>query len=57
MLPETASRTLEELDVLFENRVSVWRFGSYKILSGPESIPASEGVEVLEEYQEGKEKK
>lgn len=29
-LPETGSRSLEELDELFENKVSVWKFKNYK---------------------------
>lgn len=29
-LPETGSRSLEELDELFEARVSVWKFSKYR---------------------------
>lgn len=29
-LPETGKRSLEELDELFENRVSVWKFSRYQ---------------------------
>ncbi|OAA61662.1 General substrate transporter [Niveomyces insectorum RCEF 264] len=33
MVPETKGRSLEEIDELFENRVSVWRFKSYQCIS------------------------
>ncbi|KEF57631.1 uncharacterized protein A1O9_05549 [Exophiala aquamarina CBS 119918] len=50
-LPETGSRSLEELDELFQNKVSVWKFKKYQthgygaqlaIIEG--STPAEDGI-------------
>ncbi|GAA6036180.1 hypothetical protein JCM8097_006819 [Rhodosporidiobolus ruineniae] len=42
-LPETNGRTLEELDELFENRVSAWKFPSY-VCTGQTVTVASKAV-------------
>lgn len=55
VLPETGSRNLEELDELFEKRISVWRFSSYKAAGAEGRLAASEGVEVIESFK-GQEK-
>lgn len=55
VLPETGSRNLEELDELFEKRISVWRFGSYKLASAENNLATTEGIEVIESFKgEGK---
>jgi hypothetical protein len=46
MLPETGSRTLEELDELFAAEVSVWKFSKYKTNGFGAQIAQIEGTEI-----------
>lgn len=36
-MPEMKGRTLEEIDELFANKVSVWKFKSYQTMIGNEA--------------------
>ncbi|GAA5827743.1 hypothetical protein JCM11251_007651 [Rhodosporidiobolus azoricus] len=42
-LPETQGRTLEELDELFANRVSAWKFKRYVCVGGTSTVPTKAG--------------
>lgn len=51
LLPETKGRSLEELDELFGNGVSVWRFGSYKSTGSVQGIETADNVKVVERIE------
>lgn len=44
MIPELKGRSLEELDELFEKKVSVWRFGSYQTEGLGAQVRQLEGI-------------
>jgi MFS transporter, SP family, sugar:H+ symporter len=46
-LPETASRSLEEIDELFENKVSVFKFRSYQTSGFGAQIAEVEDVTIM----------
>lgn len=44
LVPETKGRTLEEIDELFENRVSVWGFRKYECISSEAAKEIAHGL-------------
>jgi SP family sugar:H+ symporter-like MFS transporter len=52
-LPETGSRSLEELDELFQNRVSVWKFKKYQTHGYGAQLAIMEGCTTAEHVIKG----
>lgn len=54
-MPELKGRTLEEIDELFANKVSAWKFKSYKTTIMDEAFRDVQKRETFGEKRDGKE--